>query len=187
MRKNVAEWVAAGLLLLAPLAARGDIYRWTDPAGAEHFTSDLSQVPAVQREAARQAARTRAERALNRAEGPPPPAPPSDLLAPPPPARSAPHGAPAPAAPGGHPEPWWREEHAAHAERVERARERVAQLEDEGADAEPPRMSSSRYTVSRRRHVAWKRATRELERSERQLEAFEERARRAGVPPGWLR
>jgi clan AA aspartic protease (TIGR02281 family) len=45
------------LLALVPASAPAEIYRWTDAAGREHFTQDLAQVPAAQREAAEAAAR----------------------------------------------------------------------------------------------------------------------------------
>jgi clan AA aspartic protease (TIGR02281 family) len=54
--------VLAAFLLLAPAGslADGSIYRWVDPAGALHFTSDLLEVPRSQRSAAR--ARAEADR-----------------------------------------------------------------------------------------------------------------------------
>jgi hypothetical protein len=60
-----------------------------------------------------------------------------------------------------------------------------------GADNLPPsarrRASRHRYSNYRRRHYAWKAATRDLQKARDRLERFEERARRSGVPPGWLR
>ncbi len=47
---------AALALALAALPAAGEIYRWTDDAGRQHFTQDLNQVPARHRDAARKAA-----------------------------------------------------------------------------------------------------------------------------------
>lgn len=46
----------AAVLLAMPLAAAGEIFQWTDPAGGIHFTHDLRQVPADQRAAARERA-----------------------------------------------------------------------------------------------------------------------------------
>jgi aspartyl protease family protein len=44
------RWLGLLLVLtLAPLAAAGEIYQWTDEQGRIHFTQDLSQVPARHR------------------------------------------------------------------------------------------------------------------------------------------
>lgn len=39
-------WILAALLLAAASPAAGEIYRWRDASGREHFTTDLQQVPA---------------------------------------------------------------------------------------------------------------------------------------------
>jgi len=41
------------LAFVAVAPARGEIYRWRDASGREHFTTDLGQVPARHREAAK--------------------------------------------------------------------------------------------------------------------------------------
>ncbi len=58
--RRVAALLALGLLLALPATA--EIYRWTDDQGGEHFTQDLSRVPADQRFRARNEASTRVER-----------------------------------------------------------------------------------------------------------------------------
>lgn len=72
---------AAVLAALLALPAGAEIYRWTDDAGREHFTQDLSQVPAGKRPAARQRA---AEK------GPAPPLNTYDATTAHPPARRSP-------------------------------------------------------------------------------------------------
>lgn len=93
---------------------------------------------------------------------------------------------------GGHDEGWWREEHEARVAEQEYADARVEECEE----TEAPRAYDGvgGYAVrSRDGRVRWvsikrcdeQRAAREAARGD--LERFEERARRAGVPPGWLR
>jgi hypothetical protein len=48
-----ARMAAVLALLLAAGAVSGEIYRWTDAQGREHFTTQLEAVPPEQREAAR--------------------------------------------------------------------------------------------------------------------------------------
>jgi clan AA aspartic protease (TIGR02281 family) len=54
-QRKVFVWVLAALAQIASPAA-GEIYRWTDGAGRQHFTQDLNQVPPRHRDAARKAA-----------------------------------------------------------------------------------------------------------------------------------
>jgi len=93
---------------------------------------------------------------------------------------------------GGHDEAWWRDRHEALVAEVEQLAERVAACEER----EAPRAYDGidGYVVRSRRGghrwVAIKRCDDEradLAAARRALERFEERARRAGVPPGWLR
>jgi hypothetical protein len=102
----------------------------------------------------------------------------------------------APAAPAeeiaGHDEGWWRDEHEARVAELAYAEARVAQCEE----TEAPRAYDGvgGYTIrgrdGRLRWVSIKRCDEQraaLEAARGDLERFEERARRAGVPPGWLR
>jgi len=50
-------WILAALLLAAASPAAGEIYRWRDASGREHFTTDLQQVPAPYRRQAFEGAR----------------------------------------------------------------------------------------------------------------------------------
>ena len=109
--------------LAAPSGA--EVYRWTDPEGKVHYTSDLSRVPASQQEAAKASAGEPKGGAVMRIESRPPAKPTGPA--------AAPEGAPAgpdgtPAAPpqpaeevyGGRNESWWRSEAAKFREAIER-------------------------------------------------------------------
>ncbi|MEB2346546.1 MAG: hypothetical protein OZ948_17610 [Deltaproteobacteria bacterium] len=93
---------------------------------------------------------------------------------------------------GGHDEGWWRDEHEARVAGLTLSEARARECEE----TEAPRVYDGigGYTVrGRDGRVRWvaikrcdeQRAAREAARGD--LERFEERARRAGVPPGWLR
>jgi len=93
---------------------------------------------------------------------------------------------------GGHEEAWWRDRHEALVAEVEWLAARAAACEER----EAPRAYDGveGYVVrgrrGRARWVAIKRCDEEradLAATRGELERFEERARRAGVPPGWLR
>ncbi len=200
-RVRPAAAALALALALGPGPAAAEIYRYIGDDGGLHFTTDLEQVPSEQREAARSGAAARPP--VNRAEAPEPSAAPIPDPLPsntpcPPGARCT--GLPAaPALPSepaveryqGRDEASWRDEHDRLRIRVEQLERLIESLEENGADNAP---SPWRENVSRRnyeryadRHAAWERAKRDVEVARTALERFEERARRAGVPPGWLR
>jgi len=188
MPRPLQALLASALLLLGGAAAYAEIYRYTDAQGQERFTTDLQQVPASQREAAKAAAAGRPE--LIRGETPVPvprtrPQPPASR-----PWTSAP-GAQAEEQRAGHPESWWREQYGELESEISVLEAEVARLEEMGADSLPPsarrRASRRRYSNYRKRHYAWNAAVRNLEKTRDRLERFEERARRSEVPPGWLR
>lgn len=92
----------------------------------------------------------------------------------------------------GHDETWWREEHEARVAELEYAEARVEECEE----TEAPRAYDGvgGYAVRGRdgrvRWVSIKRCDEQrasLTAAHGKLERFEERARRAEVPPGWLR
>jgi len=102
----------------------------------------------------------------------------------------------APSAPadeiGGHDEAWWREQHEVLVAELEHAEARVEECEE----TEAPRAYDGvgGYAVRGRdgriRWVEIKRCDEQraaLTAARGDLERFEERARRADVPPGWLR
>jgi len=82
--------------------------------------------------------------------------------------------------------------------RAQRYRDRIAHLERQieqmeaaGYDHAPgyrhERMSRKNYESYLSRHAAWQNAKSDLDRERSGYERFMEEARRAGVPPGWLR
>jgi hypothetical protein len=184
------------LLLSSALAAipgelQAAIYRWVDAAGREHFTLDLEQVPPHHRAAAA-AAEKRSRSRMNvvgggsssNAESPAAPGP----------ARVGPTPRKLEAKkPGGHDEAWWRAEHQRHLSDVERARKAVERAEDitqyssYHAGVSKRQRARARNDAKRARAVAVKRAQDRLQATQRALADFLEGARRAGVPPGWLR
>lgn len=188
MPRLLLTLLASVLLLLGGAAALAEIYRYTDAQGREHFTTDLGQVPPSQRDAAQAAAAGRPTLIRRGAPGPAP------RYHPQPPASR--QWAPAPGSRGeerraGYPESWWREQHGEIGSEIAAFEAEVARLEEMDADHLPPssrrRASRHRYSNYRKRHYAWKTATRKLQKARDRLERFEERARRSDVPPGWLR
>lgn len=96
------------------------------------------------------------------------------------------------AAIGGHDEAWWRERHEELVSEVEHLEALVGECEQ--SEAPPAYDGVAGYTVrgrdGRPRWVQIKRCDEEraaLSATRGDLERFEDRARRAGVPPGWLR
>jgi hypothetical protein len=180
--------IALALALLAG-PAPAEIYEWVDAQGRTRYTTDLHQVPPSQRPDAEAAAASRPTLIRTREPSRAPAA------RRPGPATGPAARAPAADGPGetvqGRDEAAWRAEHRRYRDRVARLESLRARLEALGADTAPgPR----RAAVSRRnqaryedRHAAWQQTGRDLEAARLQLERFEEKARRAGVPPGWLR
>lgn len=168
---------------MTPTSAAAEVYRYVDAEGRVHFTGDLERVPPDQREAAEAGATARPP--VNRSEAATPDAGAPETERPfslDPAAREE---------PGGRDEASWRAEHERLRSRVEMLESQLEMLEAQGADHPPgPR----RENVSRRnfdryqgRYEAWQRTRSQLDGARSALERFEERARRAGVPPGWLR
>jgi len=80
---------------------------------------------------------------------------------------------------GGHDETWWRSSSISHTEAVERAEAAIERCEA----ADDRRRDSSGLTPL----GACDSAKKGLEAAEEKLDRFEEQARRAEVPAGWLR
>ncbi len=182
----MARAALLGLLLVVLLAApaAAEIYRWVDAQGREHFTTRIEDVPAGQREGAEAEAAGR--RPLNRAD---PGAARRPALEPP--AERKLWEVPE-EKPEGRDESWWRGQHVRHVERVAELEAEIAEWERLGVTQPPaPRNFSNASRRQWQRYMGrWKarqRAERELETARKSLARFEERARRAGVPPGWLR
>lgn len=175
--------LALAWLLAAPAAA--GIYRWTDAEGREHFTTDLHKVPARYRAAAEAASQQAPKGHLNRAEGTPVEAVPTMKLGAPA-ARSEPDERP-----GGLDEQTWRSRRKTLVTRID-----WLQTTIDACPSGPPRgrnadgsrrMKRQHYD---RKSTQWEQcsnAKAQLTGAELALRNFDERARRAGVPPGWLR
>lgn len=174
--------LAASLALAS--AGSADIYKWTDRGGVVHYTSDINQVPASQRDLARASGGTgkgSVQRISSERKAPSPEAP-----ATPPGSPASPAAAPAEERIGGRTEAEWRE--AAEQHRLE-----IAQLEEREAacanDAFRWTHSAGRdaYDEEAAEADACRRVKSDLSTQRMQLERLEENAQRAAVPPGWLR
>ncbi|HPG25805.1 MAG: DUF4124 domain-containing protein [Spirochaetaceae bacterium] len=177
-------------------SASAEFYRWTDADGNTHFTSDLGSVPPAYREQARASAATTGRTGhINQIDTPAAPA-----------ARETPErlrDAQRPASPNGpaadadlvdgRDEASWRADAERYAREIEQLEQQVEACEDVSV---PDRYDerTGRYKT-KRQHYDRKMAAVEacsqtksrLDVTRRQQENFAERARRRGVPPGWLR
>jgi hypothetical protein len=180
-------WVAASLALCAGGSARAqEMYRWLDADGRVHYGSEP---PADARSVAPwspDSGRLRIESQPGQESEPAPPAaathPPAPLR--PPPARATPESI------GGRTELEWRREARRLEDSVRDLEQKLEEFDDSthayggfGTHRDRDTGLSGRVAVPDER----KRLEAELHRSEKELEKLEEDARRAGVPPGWLR
>lgn len=193
--------LAAGLAIGS--TAQAEIYRYTDEQGKVHAVGSLDMVPEAYRQAAIDDADARkGGGSVNVIEEP-------STVSPQTPA--APRGAAAPGTMdepstiGGHDQQWWRSQARERREKLEELKQQheasVAEDEDwssriygTGGSGKGPR----RHHRNRGKAAVLSAAsdddepsTEELEqevaRAEADLEQFHDDARRAGVPPGWLR
>jgi len=169
----LVAWTAVWLLL-APAQVSAEIYRWRDAQGREHFTTNLQQVPASQRDAARRAA----EQADSRVN-----------YHTPPPARS---GAAAPAksaAPSPAPAPQSSQWNCAAIRREARELRKAVTYHRNRIEADARRADDiTRNAYSRRKYEARGEESAEwLAKAEAAYERFTQEQRRKGVPPGCLR
>jgi len=210
IRISLGRATLAGLFIASlGLPAHGEIYRWTDERGRERFSQDLDQVPAAQRaEAERRASdsagrinlipspKRRAVRKPAAAAKQHPAKP--DLAAG---FRSG--SSPLGERPGGKGEAWWRTEWRRHVSAVAAAARRVTSIEESSAApsnveysrrARRGNKERQRYERNRQRRDNQRaraesaaQARAELAAAELRKSEFAETARRAGVPPGWIR
>ena len=176
--KPIRSLAALACLLALAAVASAEIYRWTDANGVTHYTTDINQVPAAQRAAA---SAPRGGGSLQRVESKPrPPAPAATASVPASPAAADAERI------AGKDEGAWRTE-------AEQLRRRVALYEPivDRCKGDSLRISahSSREQIREESEeaAACDRSRSELELAARTLADFEERAHRAGVPPGWIR
>ena len=198
--------VALAALFVLPAAAAAQIYEWVDAEGRTHFSQDIHQVPAAQRDAARAGASSRRElnrvapdtqsnRAGRASDGRKMNCAPNGWCST---AKIDPSGGFSSGATpvgtfrvGGRAEGSWRVEHQRREREIADLERRIEQLEAVGADNSPgyqrDNVSDRRYMKYVRRHQAWQDAKRDVVKQREALEEFRESARRSGVPPGWLR
>ncbi len=197
----------SGLALVVALAwplsgAHAEIYRWTDASGSEHFTMDPNEIPARYRAQAIEAAKNRRQlqvigpgsgsgRSPSSARGNQTGGSSYRFGNP---AAPAPHGGAQRAeTPGGKNRAWWESQHRRvrdHVKRYESQLERVEQQK---------RTSQERYSLHTRERGkqgttrmgdsgdALRFAEDALRKAKQDHDDFHMQARRAGVPPGWVR
>jgi hypothetical protein len=189
-RRSAGSLAAILVVVLTATPAVAQLYRWTDGSGKEHFTSDPSQVPAQQRQPALAPGQGSGGR-LNVIESSPAASSTSALGG----------GTKAPAAAASASEKIGGADEASWRTRVVKIREEIATLEARDTECKrhppgvPGRLDSvNGYTVNRRQLERaeanvddCREASSQLAYKRVELEHLEERARVAGVPPGWLR
>jgi hypothetical protein len=209
LMKSVTVSVSCASLFFA-LGATAEVYRYADEQGKMHIVDRLDKVPAQYREAADRDARERSGGSINivgeSSEAPSMPAAPERTQAASPESGSI----------GGHDQSWWRSQARQMQENVvelnnqlEGVREDEANWSDQiyaRPNARGPRASAGGkpgagpgHNRARARRAAAlsgdddtdEPSVEELEtavaEAERKLERLHDDARRAGVPPGWLR
>ncbi len=197
-------------ILMMPLIASAEIYRYDDKDGHRHVVGSLGQVPAEFREAAIADAQARSGGTVNVIEGMDSSgsAPPAAVVAEP--TRSSPAAASAtePTSLGGHDRYWWQSQMQEKQQWIEDLRGQIefAKEEEENFSDQIYRKpgaggrDTSRFggrNVGRtamlsaaddnEEEPSVEQLEGELAEAESDLEQLEDRARRAGVPPGWLR
>lgn len=168
---------AALLSLLLALPAGAEFYRWTDAAGREHFVKQLHQVPPEQRAQA-EAARTRGPEtgdAVSYHASSPRRTGTAGARA------EAKRAAPAAAAPSGWSCTSLRREVREKQRVVARHRRSVESNRRWADDISKSAFSRRKYEARAEEEARW------LAKAEEALEAFRDRNRRRGVPPGCLR
>lgn len=207
MRRIIPLLVAGALAATVTGPAEAEIFRWKDASGREHFTTDISRVPPEYRAKARQGAREGLGRVnvIDGSGGSGPAAHGSKPAA----SERRHFGVPANGAPqqpaprrafappaeaekvGGHDEAWWRDRASSYRREIERLESAVDACEDVKA---PSGYAASGRRLKRQHRERQMAAVNLCSRNRSNLDAkrlqyanFSERARKQGVPPGWLR
>jgi len=166
--------LVAALLLVAPLPAAAEIYRWRDASGKEHFTSDIHRVPAAYRRQALENATEPVEGRVHYHSG--------DARRP---AEPAPSTAPAPA-------PAKVETSGFDCEALKKqARKKLAEVAKRERAAERREDISSDIASSiyadKRNENALRKARTQLEKARANYELWRKIQYSRGAPPGCLR
>ena len=184
------------VILFSAAGAWSELYRWTDESGERHVTNESWRIPEQYREAALADVKAReGGGSLNHGDE-------SHNASPSAPARAS-HPASAADTPGvigGKSEDGWRSQSLAMQRKIEDAEAALEtateEEEDEAGDvyfapgagrkARRP-MRAAALSGDYEEDPTVEQLEAEVERAKSEFEAFEDRARRAGVPPGWLR
>ena len=167
------------LLLQAPAPpAHAAFYQWTDGKGVVHLTDDLDTIPKRYRD--------RAKTLKSLPKGPAPAGPAATAPRPPsPPQETKPQPSP-----GGHPELWWRQRFASLRGEIKTLEDALPQKEAKLVEL---RRQRAIFTRARDREAVNAMAA-EISSDEarlfelrKEVEALEQEASRAGVPPEWRR
>jgi len=200
--------IAAIALLAAWHDAGAEIYEWVDSEGRTQFTNDLKQVPTSQRAAAIDRASSR--RQLIRESPPEAEAPAkakseemecrpnglcfskgANVRFPGDPRKNAEPGNPDEMKVNGQDKTGWKRQAQQFRDRIALLESQIEQMEAAGLDHAPAerhgRMSRRNFEKYLSRNGAYENAKRDLDRERSSYARFLENARRAGVPPGWLR
>lgn len=186
------RWLPLSLFALALAAPAGaEIYRWVDAEGREHFTTNRSQVPAAHRNQVTKIEGGNLNRASSGSVG-------SGFGAGSGAAAAQPRGddglgsPPARAAEAeeqylGKDEEQWRREVASLRRRVEMLEHVAERCESSEGVRLSPASDARAYRQEADEAEQCQRTRQDLDLHRGMLSSLEESARRAGVPPGWLR
>lgn len=185
----------AALVILLQSPGRADVYKYVDKKGTVHYTDNPDKLPEPQRskvlrELEEKIKKEQERRRRLKEQGLEVP---DERLPPPPPPRldNRPHPATNRLDKRKAARKTWEE-------RGKKARERVANLEEKCAELKTERdhNATDRLTFSRpgagqrykKSQAAYQNCQKELERARNHLDVeLPEQARKAGVPPGWIR
>lgn len=180
------------LLLLAP-TAMAEFYKWTDANGIVHFTANLDEVPPSHRAAASAGSGGKGSfqqigsgaPAASATPAAPAPSPASTDRTP----STSPKRASRDAVPethGGRTEAQWQADAVKFRSAIERLEAEAERCKDDEVRWAPG-AGRRKYDEEMNEAEVCAKARNELDMNRRWLENLEERAHRAGVPPGWIR
>ena len=171
---RVSGFLLSGVLALSGASVAGEIYRWVDKDGNVHFSENP---PPSARASKWKKPETNRVTILERQQ---PPASPRGSTA------SSP--VPPPEEPdtiAGKYEWQWRRDAQQLQSRIDSLEEQLDEAEDSSLSGFPSSWASSRFDARKAKRI--ERLEAQIEEAEEKLETFEDQARLAGVPRGWLR